>query len=661
MKTILLHSITLSNWRGEKHRTTMFNTDAPTYIMGGNGLGKSRHFDAFCWLLFGKDSRERKDYELRTYDDAHQPLHHCECSVEAIISVDGDKHTIKREYKEQWIKPRGQVEEVFKGNITECTWDGVPVKVSDFQKRISANIIDETVFKMITNPHYFAERMKWQLQRETLLQMAGAKTDEEIAADNADFKALLDHLNGESLSDFRKKIAAEKKRLKAEKDDIEPRIDQTQKMMPASEDWDALSIEQNALRKQIDDISSQLENSGKRTETEQKQIDRLKQQIYELKAKQDEARQAYGKKLQDEADAKNEARRDIEKRCKGNAAAKSENSIDIRHAEDRIIYLKEQIKQLGLQLSDLRNEWYEINAQKYDGSDICPHCGQRLPQRMITSAREDFENHKRKLIGMNNERGKSLSSQRKSYEDELAAKQDELKGLRAKNKTLESTMQSLYDELAQHPQVKVGGAYQPEDIPGWEEWQKQINDINEEIGALSRHRTDTEAEASLRAEREQLQGQYRALQMRLMSRKQIENGKKEIEKLQERGKELAQLIADIEKSEYTAAQFSKKKIEDCEKRINGMFSLVRFQMFDYTQDGNEFETCIPLVHGVPYSVANTASQLNAGLDIINTLCKFNNVCAPIFCDGAESVNSYIPTNSQMIFLQVTTDKQLVIK
>lgn len=660
MKKIVLHSITLTNWRGEKHRTTEFHADAPTYIQGGNGLGKSRHFDAFCWLLFGKDSRDRKDFELRTYDAQHHPLRHCECSVEGVISVDGERHTLKREYQEQWAKPKGQVEEVFKGNITVCTWDGVPVKVSDFQKRITSTIIDETVFKMITNPRYFAEKMKWLLQRETLLQMAGTRSDDEIASGNDDFKALLGALDGKPLSDFRKQLALEKKRLNEEKDDIGPRIDQTQKMMPEAEDWDALSKKQDALRKQIDDISLQLENSGKRTEAEQKQISELQLQIYDLQGKQDEARQAYAKQLQDDADAKNEARRAIEKKCKENASAKSENSIDIRHAEDRIIYLKEQIKQLGLQLDDLRKEWYEINSQKYDGSDICPHCGQRLPESMIASAKEDFEARKRKLIGMNNERGKSLSAQRKSYEDELAAKQDELKGLQAKNKTLENTMQSLYDELAGHPQAKAG-TFQTKDIPGWEDWQKQINALNERIWALSAPKTDTEAEASLCAKRGKLQGQYHDLQLRLMKRKQIDDGNAEIDRLNERGKELARLIAAIEKREYIAAQFSKKKIEDCEKRINGMFQIVRFQLFDYTQDGNEFETCIPLVGGVPYAVANTAGQLNAGLDIINTLCRFNNVSAPIFCDGAESVNSYIGTQSQMIFLQVTTDKQLVIR
>ena len=70
---------------------------------------------------------------------------------------------------------------------------------------------------------------------------------------------------------------------------------------------------------------------------------------------------------------------------------------------------------------------------------------------------------------------------------------------------------------------------------------------------------------------------------------------------------------------------------------------------------------MPLVNGTPYGVANTAAQVNAGLDIINTLCRFNNVSAPVFIDGAESVNKYIDTVSQMIFLQVTADAELVIK
>jgi hypothetical protein len=84
-------------------------------------------------------------------------------------------------------------------------------------------------------------------------------------------------------------------------------------------------------------------------------------------------------------------------------------------------------------------------------------------------------------------------------------------------------------------------------------------------------------------------------------------------------------------------------------------------MFDYTQEGNAVETCIAMVNGVPYPVANSASQVNAGLDIINALCRYYETSAPIFIDNAESVNEHIQTESQIINLVVSNDNELIIK
>ena len=89
MKQVTLKSLTLCNFKGEKERTTNFNPDVTT-ISGGNGLGKSRHFDAFIWLLFGKDSKDRKDYEIKTRIDGKE-LHNVECSVSGVIAVDGEE------------------------------------------------------------------------------------------------------------------------------------------------------------------------------------------------------------------------------------------------------------------------------------------------------------------------------------------------------------------------------------------------------------------------------------------------------------------------------------------------------------------------------------------------------------------------------------------
>lgn len=655
MKKIILHSITLTNFRGEKSRTTHFNDDAPTYICGDNGLGKSRHFDAFCWLLFGKDSHDRKDFELRTYDEQHQPLHHCECSVSAVISVDGIFHTIKREYQEQWVKPRGQAEEVFKGNVTSCTWDDVPVKVSDFQKRV-AHIIDETVFKMVTNPAYFAEKMKWQLQRETLMQMAGAKSDKQIAQGNADFEALLDSLNGKSLADFRKQLAVEKKKLKAELDTIAPRIDQTQKLMPQAEKWDELKEQRKQVTQKLNDIDAQLEDNAKIGEAQRKEIDNLNAKIQQLRAKQRMVEDAETEKQLKDIKEKKQLRADIETKLKAENTKLSQLNIDLGRNADRAKYLKSMISNVSAQLDSLRAEWRKINASHYVGSTVCPVCGQPMPQHMIASAQQDFNKNKAAKLAQNCQTGKHLAQQMKSYQEEYDRLQNEAQNINKQKAECQDAITRLYDELHKCPKAQESIIILP-NVPQWKELQEQIDNIQKNIAEISKPKQQDDVLDELRRQKEELHDQLSHIVLRLATKKQIEKAQDEITRLKQHGKELAQQIADIEHREFIAQEFSHKKIEDCEQRINAMFSHVTFQLFDYTLDGGEIETCVPLVGGVPYAVANTASRINAGLDIINTLCRYNNVSAPIFCDGAESIN----TNSQMIFLKVTTDKQLIIK
>jgi hypothetical protein len=49
---------------------------------------------------------------------------------------------------------------------------------------------------------------------------------------------------------------------------------------------------------------------------------------------------------------------------------------------------------------------------------------------------------------------------------------------------------------------------------------------------------------------------------------------------------------------------------------------------------------------------NQAARLNAGLDIINTLCKHYDVYAPIVVDNSESNLNILDTDSQQIRLEV---------
>ena len=131
--------------------------------------------------------------------------------------------------------------------------------------------------------------------------------------------------------------------------------------------------------------------------------------------------------------------------------------------------------------------------------------------------------------------------------------------------------------------------------------------------------------------------------------------------IRDREKELAQQLADIERDSDALDAYGKIKMTALEERVNALFQVVRFRMFEKQLNGGEAPACIAMVNGVPYrSDLNTAAKINAGLDIINTMQTFYGVTAPIFIDNAEGINSILETPAQTILLRVTKDKKLKV-
>jgi DNA repair exonuclease SbcCD ATPase subunit len=652
MKQVILKSITLCNFKGEKERTTNFNVDVTT-ISGDNGMGKSRHFDAFIWLLFGKDTQDRKDYEVKTRING-QELHNVECSVSGVIVVDGEEITLKRSFVEDWVKPRGKVDRVFKGNHTECWWNETPVNVSEYTKRVET-IIDSSVFKMITNPAFFVN-MNWKLQREQLFQLAGTITDAEIASQNPDFAKLLDKISGKSLADFKKELSARKKRLQDELNQIQPRIDQTHKMMPETEDFNAIEKEIqeidheiSEIDKAIADVTAAIRKQYEGEQEKQNKVNALKSEcqkiVFDAKTK-----------AQDEAFAANAERREIESKIKAKERDVELTDREIASGESQVSKTQNEIEQIKASQDKLRESWFAENAKTYNGETVCPHCGQPLPDEMIENARELFTKAQ-------SEKCDEITAKGQEYGrkvDELNKRVDEIENdIANAKKTKESLfrdIEALKAKFATIPVIEVADVA-PESIPEWVAKQKEIADIEATISTDNSNVNTDE----LQKQKAECNTKRAALVERYSKRHTIVRCETEIANLESRGKELAQMIADAEREEYTIEQFTRTKVDECENRINAMFKVVSFRLFYYTIDGNAVETCIPTIGGVPYGSANTASKINAGLDIINTLCKFYGVCAPIFIDNRESVNEIVETESQIINLVVTRDKFLTIK
>ena len=129
---------------------------------------------------------------------------------------------------------------------------------------------------------------------------------------------------------------------------------------------------------------------------------------------------------------------------------------------------------------------------------------------------------------------------------------------------------------------------------------------------------------------------------------------KKVEELEKRERDLSIELADLEKTEITAEEFTKAKIEMVSERVNSLFSYVDWKMYETQVNGGEKEICECTVDGVPYGTLNTAKKVNAGLDIINAFSKIYNLYAPIWIDNRESVTEILPTESQIINLIVSS-------
>lgn len=652
MKKVILKSLSLTNWKGEKQRTTEFN-DVETTIMGDNGLGKTRHFDAFMWLLFGKDSQDRKDYNIKTLVDG-KPLQKVDCEVSGILDVDGEEIKLRRAYVEDWVKPRGQVEQVFKGNHTETYFNDVPLNVSEYQKRINA-IIDDSVFKMVTNPLFFAN-MKWQDQREQLFQLAGTITDGEIAAQKPEYAALLDKISGKSMVDFKREISARKKHLKDDLAQIQPRIDQTTRLMPENMDFDKLEKELTGVDAEIAEIDKAISDKTAAIRKQYEGVQAKQNQINELKQKRQQVLFSEKERSREAAFAANANRRELENNIKEteNEIATMQRGVQLSQRE--LTGLQERLASKKTEVDNLRKSWYDENAIEYQGDDICHECGQVLPEERRANARQMFADSKAKKLAQITQKGSELGKEATQLEQDIAQAESSLKNAENELQEKRNKLVELNKQIVELPVVGESEV-KPEEIHEYVQLTGQIKTLEATLESGT-EKIDT---TDLQNRKKGFQQMRDEIKERLAKRELIAAYTKEIADLEAKGKDLAQQIADVEREEYTIQNFTKAKIDECERRINGLFSLVRFKLFEYTIDGNESETCVPLVDGVPFPSVNTAGKVNAGLDIINALCRFYNVCAPIFIDGRESVNRLIQTESQIINLVVSNDKNLIIK
>lgn len=652
---IKLEKLILKNFKGIKELT--INFAALTTILGENGTGKSTVFDAFMWTLFGKDSHGRSDFEIQTLDPDNNVIHGLEHSVRLVLNIDGTHKTLKRTLKERWVKPNGKAEKEFKGCTTDFDVDEIPVKQKEYQAIING-IIDENLFKMITSPLYFPN-MNWQKQREILLDIIGDITDEKVINYNSKLKVLLPLLT-DGVDNFNKRVKASLAKLKEEVRSIPARIDECNNNIKVI-DAAALKLRKEVILGYINSLDEQIADSSKVSEEKLKLQEELFKLTDELSEKRNRAHLESVKPLNDIQNKINETRNKIQDAAFNIKNFESKRERIFNYIESA----KEELEKLKSEKQTLLNK-YHLEYDRIFEFDTelvsCPHCGREYDVDKIQEIKADalfkFNKSKENVLAVITTKGKKAAADIIEFTEKIKNNENDAESLRLKVIELEAQKSNLdtdleklekEKELLTHPQIIK--------FEGEEELQTQINAIRAE---MDKFKLNDNSEHKVK--KKTFQDELEEINITLGKKDVNEDLKKRMEALNQEEKKLQIKIAELEGKLYLSEEFIRTKVELLEDSINKKFKgAVTFKLFENQINGGLSETCEALINGVPFSDANTASKMNAGLSILNTLCEHYGVYAPVFIDNAESINQIIHTDSQLIRLVVSLNEELKVE
>lgn len=645
---IELKKLILTNFKGIKDLTIDFEKE--TNIYGDNATGKTTIFDAFTWLLFGKDSLNRTDFNVKTLDKDSNAIHGLEHSVEGILTADGQEILFRRVLKENWVKKRGDTESIFSGNTTDYFINEAPRKEKEYKEYINS-LIDEENFKLLTNPMHFNTNLKWQERRKILLDIVGDISDSDVISSTKDLSKLPELLKGKSIDDFKAITASNKKKINEQLKAIPIRIDEINRNLPVLADdvnYEAFENERVKIKGEMDVLSNMLTNQEKIAQEfirKQSEVSNLKMKLkdMELQIERDSM-----KALNDWKMTLLELNHE-----KGTLEKINQNYIDTCTSNQK------EIEELQKEMQEYREDYKKVFEDPFVEPDrenfVCPTCKQALPvddiERQISGLLSNFKNNKQNKLKEINYQG----TWRKQKVSKLQEENEKLNNLMTENqlklmklnKEINDTKMTINIEESREHTVNYN-AY-----PEYQNLQAAIRNLEKSLIP----QTDSN---NVREQYNELQTELEKVNEILSSKKAISDAQERIKELKTQERQLAAQVAELEGHEYLAETFIKTKVSLLENRINSTFKYVTFKMFDVQVNGGINETCQALIDGVPFADANNAATYNAGLDVINTLSRHHKTTCPIFFDNRESVNKLIETDSQIINLIVSKDKTLRI-
>lgn len=635
---IKLLQLTIDNFKGCRHLTLDFQGRSAA-IYGDNATGKTTVYDAFTWLLFGKDSRSRSDFEIKPLDHAGQVADHAAVTaVEAVLAVEETTLQLKRTYFERWSTKRGGVA-TYDGNTSEYFVDGVPMKKNEYESRIR-ELVDEDIFRILTNVSWFCEGMNWRQRRDVLFQVCDLPGDKAIMAADPRFDALASAMGELPLDSYKKKLQAERKGLSADRNTIPARIDEQKKSIEALSgiDFPAIRVQRDMTAAKLEQLRSELLKLGHGSLLDAKRN--------ELTA----ARNAVEAEINRNTSHRQSQMIPVEDRRPALQAAMDKALAEAARWRRMADGEEQAVRNYEGKIQSFRACWTAEKLKTFQTGN-CPTCGQTLPEAAQMAAKERFEADKKKAMQGAVERA-----------DEAKA------AIAAAKSRMEEYMQAAIDAEMEAGVFRAElddyqPATQPEilDLPGHAERlaaaREQVRVLTAEVEKLEGESTAIRAEITTKVNA--LQGEVASLDRELAKESMLNFARRRSDELREDAKKAAAALAEVDRMLCLCEEFARYKVGYVENSINSRFSLARWKLYDEQVNGGLADCCEATYNGVPYAALNNGMRVNLGMDVIRALSEYYGLRVPLIVDNAESVTALQRAGAQVIRLVVSeSDREL---
>lgn len=632
----------------------LVNFDGKNFsVYGANGIGKTTLVDAFCWCLWGKDSRNQADFDIKPIVDG-VPMSKAEHIVELILQNGEQEISFERTFIEKWTKPRGALEFEFKGHETKYKVNAEPLTLRQYNE-VVATLIDSKTFALLSNPLFFNENLKWEERRELLMKLAGDISVADIVKNNSKLAELASWSESEIAS--RKKIAdSQASKIRKDIADIPVRISELQRTLPKQDeimcasDYKDARYRLSVLEQDIRNLALERGKISSKSFNENEELQTLRAEL--ASAQYEQHRQSYEKSL------------GLQKRMDNAFAVVDKHTQRLRELTNDKNEVNKKLVTAQLHKEALLRQYHELKGKEFPKAEIlevCPICQQPVPVEKVEKARQTYESNRK---AFNLDKSKKLT--------EIVAEGEENNKLLAKYQDEEQTIQQMIDK------------------------QQELVDLSTEQYLESKRALDNAASASLfdtptiiglkdkiaeltnnmltakGAFYDKIQEQLSVIDAEMNDKQKevsdimastakYENSIKvrnRIDELLEEERVLNETHEQHRIMSWKCEQYLLAKINYINSLIINKFNIANFVLFrkNISNDGIE-QCCDTLVNDIPYKSINDAARINVGMDIISTLIDYYGVSVPIFVDNAESVTDLNMINGKTQIIRLVVSRE----